>query len=139
MVPAQKVRVLVVEDDANLGRTITAQLIRRGLDVTSAGSAEEALRVVRVYEPALILLGLSAPSGNVLDALERMKQTKPEAAVVLLSAQHDPEIIFQASKLGADDYLSKPFEAKDLDFRINKLLEKRSFRRRRAAARPGPA
>ncbi|MGC2111787.1 MAG: sigma-54 dependent transcriptional regulator [Candidatus Korobacteraceae bacterium] len=124
MVPAQKVRVLVVEDDANVSRMMTAQLLRRGLDVTNAASGEEALRIARVYDPVVILLGLSGPNGNLLDTLERIKQAKPEAAVVLLSAQHDPEIIFQASKLGADDYLSKPFEAKDLDFRINKLLEK---------------
>ncbi len=56
----------------------------------------------------------------------------------MLSAEHDPELIFKASKLGADDYLSKPFEPKELDLRINKILEKqRVSDRGSAASRPG--
>ena len=56
--------------------------------------------------------------------LGRIKQAKPDVAVIMLSARHDPEIIFTASKLGADEYLPKPFEATDLDLRINKILDK---------------
>src|SRR5262249_40470841 len=61
---------------------------------------------------------------TALDVLTRIKQSKPEACVVMLSARHDPEMIFSASKLGADDYLPKPFEPADLDVRINKILDK---------------
>ena len=124
MLPLRKTRVLVVEDDASAGRTITAHLVRKGLDVAGASSKEEALRVVRVYDPNVILLDLSGPNGNVLDTLEQLKQIKTEAAVLMISAAHDPEMIFQASKMGADDFLSKPFETADLDLRIDKLLRK---------------
>src|SRR5207249_4769915 len=58
------------------------------------------------------------------ETLERIKQIKPDAAVIMLSAQNDPEIIFRASKLGADDYMSKPFEPKELDLRINKVVDR---------------
>ena len=61
---------------------------------------------------------------NGLATLERIKQIKPEVAVIMLSAQIDPDLGFRASKLGADDYVAKPFEPKDLEQRIGKVLDK---------------
>jgi two-component system response regulator AtoC len=124
MVPSPKLRVLVVDDDAHMGRSITAHLLRRGFDLSNAASGEEARRMFRVYDPNLVLLDISTSSSDALDTLERLKQIKPGVAVIVLSSESSPEIIFSASKLGADDYLSKPFELHDLDLRINKILDR---------------
>jgi two-component system, NtrC family, response regulator AtoC len=125
MIPTQKLKVLVVDDDIATGRMLAAQMVRRGFEVSSSSGGEETLRVLRVCDPVFVLLGLSGPGSSALDILGRIKQAKPEVAVLMLSARHDPETIFTASKLGADDYLPKPFEATDLDMRIDKILEKR--------------
>jgi two-component system response regulator AtoC len=122
--PDKKVRALIVDDDVNMGRFLSSYLVRRGFDVSNAGSGEEAIRMFRVYDPALVLLDLSAAGMSALDTLERIKQIKPQTGVVMLLSQHDPELIFKASKLGADDYLNKPFEPKELDLRVNRILEK---------------
>ena len=61
---SEKMRVLVVDDDANLGRSIIAHLVRRGLEVSSAASGEEAHRMFRVYDPGLVLLDLSSSGGR---------------------------------------------------------------------------
>ena len=119
-----KLRVLVVGDDLALGRTLAAQMLRRGFDVSSASSGEEALRALGSFDPAIVLLDLSLPSLGTLDILGRIKQAKPDASVIVLSNRNDPETIFNASKLGADDYLVKPFEPKELDLRLNRLVEK---------------
>jgi DNA-binding NtrC family response regulator len=124
MVPSEKVRVLVADDDLSRGRFLAAHLARRGFDVASANSGDEALRVLRLHDPALVLLDLSTPGMGVLDTLERIKQLKPGVLVVMLSNRHDPDIVFNASKLGADDYLAKPFETRELDLRIDKVLER---------------
>ncbi|HUI85095.1 MAG TPA: sigma-54 dependent transcriptional regulator [Candidatus Binatia bacterium] len=124
MLPAQKLRVLIVDDDLATGRLLASQMVRRGFDVSSATSGEEALRMLRVHDPALVLLDLSAAGVNPLDVLVRIKQARPEAAVLMLSSRNDPDVIFSASKLGADEYLAKPFEPKDLDMRINKMLDR---------------
>jgi DNA-binding NtrC family response regulator len=124
MVPAHKVRLLIASDDVARGRGLAAHLARRGFDVTSATGGEEALRVLRLHDPSLVLLDLSTPGMSVLDTLERIKHAKPDVQVLMLSARHDPEIVFNASKLGADDYLAKPFEISDLDLRIDKILER---------------
>lgn len=124
MTPNHKARVLIVDDDANSAKYLQAHLIRRNFDVNTVANGEEAVRMFRVYDPTLVLLDLATPGSSGIDTLERIKQIKPEVSVIMLSAQSDPELIFKASKLGADDYVGKPFEPKELDLRIAKVLDK---------------
>ncbi len=124
MLPNQKIRVLIVDDDGSMARYLSAYLVRRNFDVSSAATGEEAIRMFRVYDPTLVLLDVAMPGMSGIDTLERIKQIKPDVSVIMLSAQNNPELIFRASKLGADDYISKPFEPKELDIRIAKVLDK---------------
>jgi len=117
-------RVLIVDDDTSMAKYLQVYLVRRNFDVSIAGSGEEAIRMFRVCDPHLVLLDLAMPGMNGIDTLERMKQIKPDVAVIVLSSQSNPELIFKASKLGADDYLGKPFEPKELDLRVAKVLDK---------------
>ncbi len=124
MLPNQKTRVLIVDDDESMAKYLESYLSRRNYDVSTASSGEEAIRMFRVYDPTLVLLDLAMSGMTGIDALERMKQIKPDVSVIMLSAHSNPEMIFKASKLGADDYISKPFEPKELDLRIAKVLDK---------------
>lgn len=124
MLPSQKTRVLIVDDDDNMARYMESYLSRRNFDVSTAASGEEAIRMFRVYDPALVLLDVAMRGMSGIETLERIKQIKPEVSVIILSAHNDPEMIFRASKLGADDYIGKPFEPKDLEGRILKVLDK---------------
>ena len=127
MLSNQKTRVLVVDDDAAMAKFLSSYLARRNFDSSTASSGEEAIRMFRVYDPVLVLLDVSMPGMSGLETLERLKQIKPEVLVIILSGQSNPEIIFRASKSGADDYIAKPFEPKDLEVRINKVLEKQQI------------
>src|SRR5438105_4299365 len=124
MLPGSKLRVLVVDDDTSMARFLNAHLTRRNFEVNTAASGEEAIRMFRIFDPNLVLLDVAMNGISGIETLERIKQIKPDAAVIMLSAQNDPEIIFRASKLGADDYMSKPFEPKELDLRINKVVDR---------------
>src|SRR4051812_14277654 len=110
MLPTLKIRVLVVDDDSAMARFVSSYLVRRNFDVSVAGTGEEAIRMFRVYDPVLVLLDMAMPGMNGMETLERIKQIKPDVAVIMLSAQSSPEVIFRASKLGADDFIAKPFE-----------------------------
>ena len=123
--PTPKLRVLVVGDELAAARLLSTQMTRRGFEVSSAAGGEEGLRILRSYDPALVLLDLSSAGVGALDVLGRIKQAKPETCVVVLSYRHDTDTVFSASKLGADDFVAKPFDPKDLDLRISKLVEKR--------------
>ena len=119
-----KIRVLIVDPDDSAGRYLQAYLTRRNFGVSLAPNGEETIRMFRVCDPHLVLLDLSAPVTDGMDTLERLKQIKPDISVIVLSALNNPEVIFKTSKLGADDYLGKPYEPKELDLRINKVLDK---------------
>jgi DNA-binding NtrC family response regulator len=119
-----RTRVLIVDDDAATARYLQAHLARRNFEVSTAGNGEEGIRMFRVSDPHVVLLDLSTPGTNGIDTLERIKQIKPEVAVIVLSSQNDSELIFRASKLGADDYVGKPLDPKDLEIRMAKVLDK---------------
>ena len=70
MIPNHKLRVLAVGDDAGLGRFLSPYLVRRGFDVSNALTGEEALRMFRVYDPALVLLDLATPGMGAFDLRE---------------------------------------------------------------------
>ncbi len=124
MLPNPKTRILIVDDDASMARYLTSYLSKKNFEVNAVASGEEAIRMFRVYDPQLVLLDVAMEGMDGLDTLERIKQIKPDVSVVMISAQNDPEIIFRASRLGAEDYIKKPFEPKDLDLRIAKVLDK---------------
>jgi two-component system, NtrC family, response regulator AtoC len=118
----QKTRVLIVDDDLAMAKYLAAHLARRNFEVTVASTDQEALRIFRGLDPMLVLLDTSmSPAEAVI--LERLKQIKPTVSIVVISANKDPESIFRASKLGADDYINKPVDPKELDVRITKVLD----------------
>ena len=123
MLPTQRVRVLIVDEDASLSRFLQSYLSRRNFEVSTAANGDEAIRMFRVYDPALVILDAMANLAGI-ETLERLKQIKQDVAVIMTSVQANPEVIFKASKLGAEDYLAKPFDPNELDRRITKVLEK---------------
>ena len=122
--PQPKSKVLVVDDDSTTANYLSSYLLRKNFEVSLAATGEEAIRMFRGVDPMLMLLDVSRQGMSGLETLERVKQIKPDISVIMISEQNDPEVIFRASKLGADDYLSKPFEPKDLELRVNRALEK---------------
>ena len=117
-----KIRVLVVDDDVVLTKQLASHLAHRNLEVNFASSTGEVLRIFRAFDPAVVLLDIAIGDMSGADLLPRLKRIKPSVAVIVISASKEPEAIFRASKLGADDYITKPVEPKELDIRIGKLL-----------------
>ncbi|MBV8207792.1 MAG: sigma-54-dependent Fis family transcriptional regulator [Acidobacteria bacterium] len=124
MLTNSKTRLLIVDDDGSLSKYLSTYLTRRNFEIGTAASGEEAIRLFRVYDPHVVLLDLGMPGMDGIDTLERLKQIKPEVAVIIISGQNDPELIFKASRLGADDYVSKPFEPRNLEARLSKVIDK---------------
>src|SRR5579864_3364697 len=118
-----KTRVLIVDDDVAMAKYLAAHLSRRNFEVTVASSEQEALRIFRSFDPVLVLVETSMDGEAGNDTLQRLKQIKPTVSIMVLSSIKDPELIFKASKLGADDYITKPVDPKELDVRIGKVLD----------------
>lgn len=112
-----------MDGDTSQVRAMNGHLTQKGFDVSSAAGGEEAVRMIRVFDPTLVVIDAGLRGSEGLTALEHLKHLKPEAIFMVTSANHTPELIFRASKLGADAFLPRPLDFSALDRQISALLE----------------
>jgi DNA-binding response OmpR family regulator len=113
------VRLLIVEDDPGVRRLVSNHLEQQpGLTVTGAGTVAEALVAVRHSAFDAVILDLSLPDGSGLEVLSAVRQLGSTAHVIILSGAGSEIDRVRALDLGADDYVVKPFSARELTARI---------------------
>ncbi len=121
----EAVNILLVDDEPGMLRYIRTLLEVDDYTVETASTGEAALeRVQKGLRPDLVLLDLLMPGIDGLQTLEQLKQTLPGVKVVMLSCVSDTRKVVQAIRLGAHDYLTKPFQKAELDKVIDQCLGK---------------
>ncbi|HEX7241249.1 MAG TPA: response regulator [Longimicrobiaceae bacterium] len=126
-------RILIVEDEIDLADGLQCNLEAEGHDVQVAGRAAEALALASVREPELVVLDLGLPDRDGFHVLETLRGRGSTSPVLILSARDLEADKVRGFRLGADDYVTKPFGVMELMARVSALL-----RRARAAAPPPP-
>jgi two-component system, OmpR family, alkaline phosphatase synthesis response regulator PhoP len=121
-----KMKILVVDDEADIRELVHLNLTREGYEVLDCESGEQALRLSRSKGPNLVVLDLMLPG---IDGLEVCKQLKadPKTAqvpIVILTAKGEEADVVAGLEVGADDYVAKPFSGKVLVARVRRLLRK---------------
>jgi DNA-binding NtrC family response regulator len=132
---AESIRVLVVDDERPTRLLMEKELPRAGYAVTSAASGEEALEQIRSADFDVILLDLKMPGIGGMEALRRIHESGASAEVVILTGHPDVESAIQAMKLGAYDYLTKPFRLSEVEEVIRRAAEKRHVQQENVALR----
>ena len=116
-------RILLVEDNHSIVKTLKYSLEQNGYQVSVSFDCSEALKMInQSYD--LIILDITLPDGNGYDLCKKVKETT-DTPVLFLSAKDLEEDIVKGLELGAEDYITKPFGAKELLVRINKILTRR--------------
>ena len=117
------ISVLVVEDDKNIADLLQMYLEKEGYAVTTAGDGEQGLSKFRAIGPDLVLLDLMMP---VMDGWTLCKEIRKESAVpvIMLTAKGETDDKVAGLKSGADDYITKPFEMKEVLARIEAVLRR---------------
>ncbi|HXS99711.1 MAG TPA: response regulator transcription factor [Elusimicrobiota bacterium] len=120
-----KEKILIVEDEKDLVRLIRYNLEKEKFHVTAARDAETGLKLARKNKPDLILLDIMLPK---MDGLEFLRTIRPECSIpiILLSAKRSEMDRILGLKLGADDYIVKPFSLGELQARISGHLRRRA-------------
>jgi diguanylate cyclase (GGDEF)-like protein len=103
-------RVLVVDDDASILGVVSEVLEDDGYDVTTAGSAEEAIETLKNNQFALVMSDIRLPGINGIGLLKHVKEVAPRTAVIMITSHGSMQTSIEAIKLGAYDYILKPFE-----------------------------
>lgn len=116
-------RILIVDDDAALGRALAINMRARGLEVEWAGSGEAALDLVARFHPEAVVLDLGLPDIDGIDVLHGIRGWNP-VPVVVLSARSTSDEKVTALDAGADDYITKPFEMNELLARLRAALRR---------------
>ena len=121
-------QILIIEDDNELGRGLTAALKNDGKTVFCVSTLKDAADQLLVFRPSLILMDINLPDGNGLDFLTEVKRSYAEMPVIMLTANDTDDDIVRGLELGADDYMTKPFSLSVLRARVNAQLRRNGSR-----------
>jgi two-component system phosphate regulon response regulator OmpR len=122
---ADECHILVVEDDPRLRERLARYLAGEGFRVTSAGDAADARAKLRSINPDLLVLDVMMPGESGLELTESLRRADVhDLPILLLTARGAPEDRIAGFEAGADDYLGKPFEPRELVLRIRALLRR---------------
>jgi DNA-binding NtrC family response regulator len=123
-------RVLVVEDDPNQQALIEHELAEAGIECACVGSGRDALRAAREAPPGAVVLDLGLPDERGEDVLTALRKKCPEAPVVVLTARNAIDVAVECMRLGAIDFVPKPFEATRLITSVKNALAQGALRQR---------
>ena len=117
-------RVLIVEDDAS-ARTVVGEVCRRdGYEVVEAGNGKQAMRIVAVSEPDIVLLDWVLPDLSGIEVCRELRRQGVICPIVMLTGRTDSVDMVVGLEVGADDYITKPFDARVLTARLGAHLRR---------------
>ncbi len=115
-------RVLVVDDEAKMQRVLEIMLQRMGHEVACAGSGEEALKIMQTAPANLVISDLRMPGMSGTELLRRLRDQGLDTPVIIMTAYGTIESAVEAMKLGACDYIIRPFDMDALELAVNRIL-----------------
>lgn len=117
-------KVLLIEDDADIREVLSHHLSRASFQVQSAGTVAEGWDAFRTWHPDLVILDLMLSDGHGLDLCRRMRDQDEALGILILTAMADETDQVAGLELGADDYVTKPFRARELVARARAVLRR---------------
>ncbi|WP_036606888.1 response regulator transcription factor [Oribacterium sp. P6A1] len=120
---AEKQKILIVDDDTSISELISLYLEKEMFDTMCAEDGEEALKLFPEYKPNLVILDLMLPGIDGYEVCRRLRAISP-VPVIMLSAKGETFDKVLGLELGADDYMIKPFESKELVARVKAVLRR---------------
>ncbi len=119
-----KVKVLVVEDESSIRQFIAINLERSGFDVLEAETGERGLEMAVVYKPDVMVLDVMLPGIDGFQVCARLREEMPELIIIILTARGQDIDKITGLEIGADDYMVKPFNPRELTARIRSVLRR---------------
>ena len=118
-----KAKILVIDDDTSLRRVLEYNLQEEGYEVQAAASGEEGLYLFGQAQPNLVITDMKMPGMDGLMVLRSIKERSPETLVIIITAFGTVDVAVEAMKIGAYDYITKPFNRDELRLTVRKALQ----------------
>lgn len=122
-------RILVVDDEAATRRLMEQTLKKQGYEILTASNGDEGLKKVMDENPDIVLLDIQLPGMDGINVLQKIREINKDSIVIMATAMDDLKVAVNAMRLGAYDYISKPFHIDDLTLTVNKAMETSRLRR----------
>ena len=126
--------ILIIDDESDMQETLKS-ILKKNYSPFSASSGAEGLNKIKKGNYRLVLLDLRMPEMDGIEALKKIKELDNSLPVIMITASKDIKSAVEAMKLGAEDYISKPFEVEELLTMIEKAIEKNKLERENQALR----
>ena len=117
-------RILIVEDELDILDLIDFNLTRKGYITSSSLDGLDAMSKIEDFKPGMIILDLMLPNMDGWKICEYLRERKRDVKVIMLTAKAMPEDRMAGFEIGADDYMTKPFNVKELTIRVERLLKR---------------
>jgi two-component system, OmpR family, KDP operon response regulator KdpE len=117
-------RLLIVEDDSALRRSLRTTLGSLGFDVSEAGNGEEALANLRMTDFEAVLLDINMPGIGGIETCRRIRRISTKLQILMLTVRDDEDDKVEALEAGADDYVTKPFQSRELTARLRTAVRR---------------
>jgi two-component system alkaline phosphatase synthesis response regulator PhoP len=127
----EKLRILIIEDDAHIAEGLKLNLSLQGYEAAIADNGTEGLRQWREFNPHMIVLDIMLPGLDGLAVLRHIRLEDEKLPVLILSAKGEPDDRIKGFSYGVDDYLAKPFRLEEFLLRVERLLTRASWNRDR--------
>lgn len=119
--------ILIIEDEHDLARSIITYLSKEGYQCELACNFKEAIEKVHLYTYDCILVDINLPDGSGMKVIERLKKVKSKSGIIIVSARNSIDDKIEGLDVGADDYLTKPFDLSELNARVKSIIRRRNF------------
>lgn len=117
------IKLLAVDDEKGITDALKGFFEHRGFEISTANSGEEALKAINANKPDIVFLDIRMKGMSGLEALDKIKTIDKTIKVIMLTIHEEEGIVNQAKKLGADEYITKPFRIDYLDEVVIKKVQ----------------
>jgi len=122
-------RILVVDDEKLINWSLVEMLEDAGYVVASAATGAEARSKFASFQPEMILLDIALPDANGMELLQEFKEQDEQVVIIMITANADLDSTVKSLKLGADEYIGKPFNLDVIEHRVRQILDKRRLKK----------
>lgn len=122
----EKIKLLLAEDDANLGLLLKEYLVAKGFDTTLCADGNEAFDAFEKSDYAICILDIMMPYKDGFTLAKNIREINKDVPIIFLTAKSQKEDVLKGFKIGADDYITKPFSMEELLLRIEAILRRSS-------------
>ncbi|MAX67438.1 MAG: response regulator transcription factor [Bacteriovoracaceae bacterium] len=117
-------KILIVEDELNLGTTLSEYLSAKKFNCQWAKSCQEAREFFKSnIPPQIVLMDIGLPDGDGIELAKEFRKLNKSCILLFLSAQNDPQTRYEGLEMGAEDYITKPFDLRELIIRLEKAMQ----------------